>query len=194
MHKSLSASRALRIGELERRLSESEVLRKESSERAIDFEKDLTLAREERDKAYAEVGAVSGENADLILKNAGLTVKNADLEKALNEAISERDKARDISKQITAREQNTAEEWGLRTSITMAQELKDGKSNLWDLELWKKEYEEKFGPLSQDSDEEADVLPAGEEEEVSSGVPLNASVEPPQSTAEPGAEKTSGPK
>ena len=110
MHKSLSASRALRIEELERRLNESEILRKEASERAIDFEKDLTLVREERDKAYAEVGVVSGENADLILKNASLTVKNADLEKALNEAISERDKAHDISNQITAREQNTAEE------------------------------------------------------------------------------------
>ena len=110
MHKSLSASRALKIEELERRLNESEVLRKEASEMAIDFEKDLTLALEERDKAYAEVGAVSGENADLILKNASLTVKNADLEKALNEAISERDKAHDISNQITAREQNTAEE------------------------------------------------------------------------------------
>ena len=189
MHKSLSASRALRIEELERRLNESEILRKEASERAIDFEKDLTLVREERDKAYAEVGVVSGENADLILKNASLTVKNADLEKALNEAISERDKARDISKQITAREQNTAEEWGLRTSITMAQELKYGKSNLWDLELWKKEYEAKFGPLPQDSGDDDIASKGGEEEEVSSGKLPEQAVQPAKSVTDSETEK-----
>ena len=186
MYKTLSVTRALRNEELERRLNESEVLRREASERAINAEKDLTLAYEERDKAYAEVGVVSGENADLILKNA-------DLGRALKQAEAERDDAIAVSKEVTARELSTAEEWALKATITTAQEFKDGKSNLWDLELWKKEYEEKFGPFPQES-EEAIKLPGGEEEEVSSGIPLKIPAEPSKSTTNLETGKADDPK
>ena len=186
MYKTLSVTRALRNEELERRLNESEVLRREASERAINAEKDLTLAYEERDKAYVEVGVVSGENADLILKNA-------DLGRALKQAEAERDDAIAVSKEVTARELSTAEEWALKATITTAQEFKDGKSNLWDLELGKKEYEEKFGPFPQES-EEAIKLPGGEEEEVSSGIPLKIPAEPSKSTTDLEAGKADDPK
>ena len=77
MYKTLAVSRSVRIEELERkaeeyerRLSESEVLHREASNRAIDLEKDLTLVREERDKAFTEVATVSEENSDLVFKIA----------------------------------------------------------------------------------------------------------------------------
>ena len=72
LYKTLATSRAMRVDELERRLSESKTLRQEAFERVVNAEKSLTLAQEERDKAFTEVGVVSGENADLILKNANL--------------------------------------------------------------------------------------------------------------------------
>ena len=45
----------------------------------------------------------------------------------------------------------------------MAQEFKDEKSHLWNLELWKKEYEAKFEPLPQDSDDGDNMSKGGEE-------------------------------
>ena len=186
LYKTLATSRAMRVDELERRLSESETLRQEAFERVVNAEKSLTLAQEERDKAFTEVGVVSGENADLILKNA-------DLGRALKQAEAERDEAIAVSKEVTARELSTAEEWALKATITTAQEFKDGKSNLWDLELWKKEYEEKFGPFPQES-EEAVKLPGGEEEEVSSGIPLKIPAEPSKSTTDLEAGKAEDPK
>ena len=187
MYKTLSVTRALRNEELERRLNESEVLHREASERAINAEKDLTLAYEERDKAYIEVGVVSGENADLILKNV-------DLGRALKQAEAERDDAIAVSKEVTARELSTAEEWALKATITTAQEFIDGKSNLRELELWKKEHEEKYGPLPQESEEEVVRLPGGEEEEVSSGVPPKTFAEPSKSATDLEAGKTDDPK
>ena len=63
----------------------------------------------------------------------------------------------------------------------MAQEFKDEKSHLWNLELWKKEYEAKFGPLPQDSGDEDYLSKGGEEEEVLSGKLPKQAVQPAKS-------------
>ena len=113
---------------------------------------------------------------------------------ALKQAESERDDAIAISNEVTARELSTAKEWALEATITTAQEFIDGKSNLQDLELWKKEYEEKYGPFPQESEEEAIRPPGGEEEEVSSGVPPKTSAEPSKSTTDLEVGKADDPK
>ena len=196
MYKTLAVSRSVRIEELERkaeeyerRLSESEVLHREASNRAIDLEKDLTLVREERDKAFTEVATVSEENSDLVLKIAELELALSSKDLALEQMKAERDEARVIGRNITARELSTAEEWSLRASITMAQEFKDGKSHLWDLELWKKEYEAKFGALPQDSGDDDIASRGGEEEEVSSGKLPEQAVQPAKSVTDSETEK-----
>ena len=62
------------------------------------------------------------------------------------------------------------------------------------MELWKKEHEEKYGPLPQESEEEVVRLPGGEEEEVSSGIPLKIPAEPSKSTTDLEAGKADDPK